>query len=69
MSDNSSLVIYSNELFRGDSKNGLRYATAQDVAAGTGAGDLVDNYTGIGELSAVYELTRLFDSQHKFFHP
>lgn len=65
MTDNSSLVIYSNELFRADSRNGLRYATAQDVSAGSG--DLIDDYTGIGELSGVYELTRLFDSQHSSF--
>jgi hypothetical protein len=67
MSDNSSLVIYSNALFMGDARNGLRYATAQDVSTGSSGGDLLDDYTGVGELSGVYELTRLFDSQHSSF--
>ena len=69
MSDNSSLVIYSNALFIGDPRNGLRYATAQDVSTGPGGGDLIDGYTGVGELAGVYALTRLFDSHHSSFTP
>jgi hypothetical protein len=59
------LVIYSNALFVGDSKGGMRYA------AGDGSDDhsaeLVESYTGIGELISVHELTQLFDSQRATF--
>jgi hypothetical protein len=62
-------VIYSNALFTGDSKSGLRYALpeaspGQDSARGP---DFVDTYTGIGEVAAVYDLTRLFDEHHAAF--
>jgi hypothetical protein len=59
------LVIYSNALFVGDAKSGMRYA------AGDGSDEhsveLVDNYTGIGELISVHELTKMFDSQRAEF--
>jgi hypothetical protein len=55
-------VIYSNARFAGDSKSGLRY-----VPAGEPPKDIVDHYTGIGELASVYELTRLFDSHQATF--
>jgi hypothetical protein len=58
------LVIYSNTLFVGDSKTGLRYAPS---GAGSQSGPLIDHYTGIGEVAAVYELTRLFDAHHANF--
>jgi hypothetical protein len=43
----------------------MRYA-ANDGSDGQSA-VLVDNYTGIGELSSVHELTRMFDYQHAEF--
>jgi hypothetical protein len=58
------LVIYSNAVFIGDSKNGMRYATEGSDEHST---NVVDNYTGIGELVSVQELTKLFDSQHAAF--
>jgi hypothetical protein len=59
------LVIYSNALFVGDAKSGMRYA-ANDGSDGQSA-DLIDHYTGIGELISVHELTRMFDYQHAEF--
>jgi hypothetical protein len=59
------LVIYSNALFVGDAKSGMRYA-ANDGSDGQPA-ELVDNYTGIGELISVHELTRMFDYQRAEF--
>jgi hypothetical protein len=58
------VLIYSNTRFVGDSKTGLRYAPA---AGTSGATPVVDHYTGIGELAAVYELTRLFDANRATF--
>jgi hypothetical protein len=58
------LVIYSNALFVGDSKNGMRYATDSSDERST---NVVDNYTGIGELVSVHELTKLFDAQRAAF--
>jgi hypothetical protein len=63
LSGDPPVVIYSNARFLGDSKTGLRYAPAG--AASTEP--VVDNYTGIGELASVYELTRLFDAHHSTF--
>jgi hypothetical protein len=59
------LVIYSNALFVGDAKSGMRYA-ANDGSE-VGSAELVDNYTGIGELISVHELTKMFDSQRAEF--
>jgi hypothetical protein len=59
------LVIYSNALFVGDAKSGMRYA-ANDGSDGQSAA-FVDHYTGIGELISVHELTRMFDHQHAEF--
>ena len=53
------LVIYSNALFVGDAKNGMRYA-ANDGSDAHSA-EMVDSYTGVGELISVHELTRMFD--------
>lgn len=61
------LVIFSNALFVGDSKNGLSYASQVPDNGKTAPENLVDTYTGIGELSAVYTLTRLFDAHHAQF--
>jgi hypothetical protein len=57
------VVIYSNARFLGDSKTGLRYAPA----GASSTEPVVDNYTGIGELASVYELTRLFDAHRTTF--
>src|ERR1700730_1031337 len=59
------LVLYSNALFVGDAKSGMRYA-ANDGSDGQST-DLVDHYTGIGELISVHELTKMFDYQHAEF--
>lgn len=59
------LVIYSNALFAGSSKTGLRYAhPTTDPAI---ASSYIDTYTGIGEVAAVYRLTRMFDEDHAQF--
>jgi hypothetical protein len=59
------LVIYSNALFVGDAKNGMHYAAAD--ASDSNSGDLVDSYTGIGELISVHELTKMFDRHNAEF--
>jgi hypothetical protein len=59
------LVIYSNAVFIGDSKHGMRYAATN--GSDSQAPDRVDSYTGVGELISVHELTRLFDSRHAEF--
>lgn len=66
LSADPPLVIYSNALFQGNSTLGLKYA-APDPASQTYGDNYVDTYTGIGELSAVYTLTRLFDAHHATF--
>jgi len=63
----SSLVIYSNAWFSGDSTSGLRYASPQTSASEAEAGAYVDTYTGIGELASVYALTKLFDTHKATF--
>jgi hypothetical protein len=67
MADDSALVIYSNELFYGDSTSGLRYAMPQDSEGSADSSKYIYTYTGIGELAGVYELTKLFDSHHASF--
>jgi hypothetical protein len=59
------LVIYSNALFVGNARAGMRYA-ASDGSDGQSE-DLVDSYTGIGELISVHELTKMFDYQRAKF--
>jgi hypothetical protein len=58
------LIIYSNAVFVGNSKQGLRYAAPGEQ---TTPEDRVDTYTGIGEAAAVYDLTQLFDAHHAQF--
>jgi hypothetical protein len=58
------VVIYSNTRFLGDSRTGMRYVPAGDAP---NAEQVIDHYTGIGELASVYELTRLFDSHQAAF--
>jgi len=60
------IVIFSNALFKGDSTNGLSYASSEDPNA-TANGPYVDTYTGIGELASVYTLTKLFDAHKSSF--
>jgi hypothetical protein len=65
LSGTPPLVIYSNALFDGSSKTGLRYAhPTTDPAASS---SYIDTYTGIGEVAAVYRLTRMFDANHAQF--
>jgi hypothetical protein len=61
------LLIYSNGVFVGDSKSGMRYATLQELQSPPADAHLIDHYTGIGEADGVYELTRLFDAAHATF--
>lgn len=61
------LLIYSNGVFVGDSKSGMRYATSLELQSLSADGHLIDHYTGIGEADGIYELTRLFDSAHATF--
>ena len=73
LAEDPPLVIFSNALFSGDSKSGLRYAQTTDQqnswAPDSQAmhSDYVDTYTGIGELASVYMLTTLFDSHNAHF--
>lgn len=64
LSGDPPVVIYSNARFLGDSKTGLRYAPAGVDPA---TEPVVDHYTGIGELTSVYELTRMFDAHRANF--
>jgi hypothetical protein len=64
LSGDPPIVIYSNARFLGDSKTGLRYAPAGIDPAKE---QIVDHYTGIGELASVYELTKLFDEHRASF--
>ncbi|HZC44004.1 MAG TPA: hypothetical protein VE195_07505 [Acidobacteriaceae bacterium] len=65
LSGEPPLVIYSNALFDGSSKTGLRYA--QPTSDPAIASSYIDTYTGIGEVAAVYRLTRMFDADHAQF--
>ncbi len=66
LANNSSLVIYSNALFSGNSKDGLKYADPMTMQQPLPP-NYVDDYTGIGELTSVYDLARLFDRYHSEF--
>jgi len=65
--DDPPFVVYSNALFTGNSISGLRYAPPGGSEDQSSKDSYVDTYTGIGELSAVYDLTRLFDSHQATF--
>ncbi len=67
LGSDSPLVVYSNALFVGDSTSGMRYAPDQPPEDAELSTDYVDTYTGIGELTSVYNLTRLFDSYQSHF--
>ena len=66
-SDDPALLIYSNAMFVGDSKDGLRYARPEDLVSQKNGDGYVDTYTGIGEVASVYTLTRLFDDHRAHF--
>lgn len=66
LANNSSLVIYSNALFVGNSKDGMRYASPATLQRPLPK-NYVDDYTGIGELTSVYDLERLFEHYHASF--
>jgi hypothetical protein len=61
------LVIYSNAVFIGNSKDGMRYANEKELQQPSLLPSVVDNYTGTGEVAAIHELTRLFDQHHADF--
>lgn len=61
------LVIYSNAVFIGNSKDGMRYASERELQQPSLLPSVVDNYTGTGEVAAIHELTRLFDQHHADF--
>lgn len=65
--DDPPFVVYSNAVFTGNSITGLRYAPAGAPQDGSAPDSYVDTYTGIGELSAVYDLTKLFDAHQATF--
>jgi hypothetical protein len=58
----SPLVIYSNPLFTGTPYTGLRLVPKADLADPRD-----ETYTGTGEATAIYELTRIFDTHHADF--
>ena len=58
------LVIFSNAPFVGNQMTGMHYAVSPPEPD---SADYVDSYTGVGEVSGVYNLTRLFDSHHVVF--
>ncbi|MBI5085381.1 MAG: hypothetical protein HZB13_12385 [Acidobacteria bacterium] len=55
------IVVFSNAEFVGDPENGLRYYNG----ATDSRRSVFDHYTGVGEVAAIYELTRLFGSVNK----
>jgi hypothetical protein len=65
--DDPPFVVYSNALFTGNAITGLRYAPPGSSDDESSADSYVDTYTGIGELSAVSDLTKLFDSHQATF--
>jgi hypothetical protein len=67
ISEQPPLVIFSNALFLGDSTNGLRVVPPDQDHISTPGGNFVESYTGVGEVVAVHELTRLFDSFRSSF--
>ena len=67
LSEDPPLVIYSNALFIGDSRSGLRIASPDKDQKWPEGDQFVDKYTGIGEVVAVHELTQLFDANRSSF--
>ena len=67
LSADPPLLIYSNPLFVGDSESGLRIAPSEESATTLDQGSFDDKYTGVGEVVAVSEVTKLFDGFHSRF--
>lgn len=65
--DDPPFVVFSNALFTGNSITGLRYASPEGSNDANATTTYVDTYTGIGELAAVYDLTKLFDDHQASF--
>lgn len=62
------LIIYSNPLFKGTPFTGLKLVPKAETAdSAEYAGTPDETYTGTGEVAAVHELTKIFDSQQKDF--
>lgn len=62
------LVIYSNPLFKGTPYTGLQLVPRTGQAGSpTYQGTPDETYTGTGEATAIYDLTRIFDSHHANF--
>lgn len=62
------LIIYSNPLFKGTPYTGLRLVPGPgntDASEYPGVPD--ETYTGTGEATAIYQLTRIFDAHHAAF--
>lgn len=62
------LIIYSNPLFKGTPYTGLRLVPGSGNADASGYPGVPDEtYTGTGEATAIYQLTRIFDAHHAAF--
>ncbi|RZU42159.1 hypothetical protein [Edaphobacter modestus] len=62
------LVIYSNPLFKGTPYTGLKLVPSADMADSPEYPGIPDEtYTGTGEATAIYELTKIFDTHHADF--
>jgi hypothetical protein len=55
-------VIFSNAKFVGRPEVGLRY---YDASKDSGSSPIFDHYTGVGEVLAVHDLDRLFETFHR----
>ena len=61
------LVIYSNGLFLREPDGALRWTSPDDPQTLDPRSQVVDRYTGVGEVVAIHELTHLFDVAHASF--
>jgi len=57
------MVIFSNANFVGNGTQGLHYTTDDEQSSQP----IMDHYTGIGEVAAIYNLTKFFDRYHVTF--
>ena len=63
-----ALVIYSNPLFKGTPYTGLKLVPKASLADSPEYPGIPDEtYTGTGEATAIYELTKVFDTHHADF--
>ena len=61
------LVIYSNAMFLRQEDGALQWTAGDGQETRDSRNQLVDSYTGVGEVIAVHQLTRLFDTSHASF--